>query len=77
MKVQVRISLRLRTGITGAGPMWATRVAEENKRLLEEQTPYLASEELWAHATAGPEAGGLLLATLQAPAIIGERYWQV
>jgi hypothetical protein len=37
----------------------------------------LSREETWAHATAVPEVGGLLLATPDAPKLVGEAYWQV
>ncbi len=54
------------------------RRSEANRRLLEVQSPALAAEGLWAHATTGPEAGGLLLSTRQAPALLhSERMWQV
>lgn len=47
-------------------------------RLLSLQDPTLAAEEVWAHATPGPERGGLLLAAPDAPRILAsERYWQV
>jgi hypothetical protein len=47
-------------------------------RLLEIQNPSLAGEEVWAHATPGPERGGLLIAAPDAPELLGsERYWQV
>lgn len=36
----------------------------------------LAREDAWAHATGAPEVGGLLLATPEAPRLIGEEYWQ-
>jgi hypothetical protein len=36
----------------------------------------LAREDTWAHATGAPEVGGLLLATPDAPRILGEEYWQ-
>jgi hypothetical protein len=57
---------------------WASRVSEENSRLLQVQNPSLASEETWAHATTQPEIGGLLLATRDGPAILNtDKYWQV
>ncbi len=40
------------------------------------QNPVLAREDAWAHATGAPEPGGLLLATPDAPRLIGEEYWQ-
>jgi len=52
------------------------QVAEDNLRLLEVQNPKLATEGIWAHATAQVEKGGLLLATPDNPLILGtERYW--
>jgi hypothetical protein len=44
---------------------------------LSPQNPVLSREETWAHATAVPEVGGLLLATPDAPKLVGEAYWQV
>ncbi|KAG2485122.1 hypothetical protein HYH03_016109 [Edaphochlamys debaryana] len=53
------------------------RRSEDNRRLLEEQSPRLAAEGLWAHSTPLPEAGGLLLASLQGPQMLGDdRLWQ-
>jgi len=64
-------------GLPGKGD-WAQRVSEENQRLLQLQNPRLAAEELWAHDTTHPERGGLLLATLDAPKILGtDKFWQV
>jgi hypothetical protein len=58
--------------------MGPKRVAQENVRLLEEQNPSLAAEEMWAHATPGPEKGGVLIATPAASKILGnDKYWQV
>ena len=54
---------------------WASRVSEENSRLLQVQNPSLAGEETWAHATAQPEVGGLLLASNDVPDT--DKYWQV
>jgi hypothetical protein len=57
---------------------WSARRSEDNMRLLETQNPNLAAEEVWAHAVAGPERGGLLIAAPNANQILGsERYWQV
>uniref|UniRef100_A0A383VTF1 YqgE/AlgH family protein n=1 Tax=Tetradesmus obliquus TaxID=3088 RepID=A0A383VTF1_TETOB len=53
---------------------WASRVSEENSRLLQVQNPSLAGEETWAHATAQPEVGGLLLASRDVPDT--DKYWQ-
>lgn len=62
---------------TGGIPDGARR-SEANRRLLEIQSPSLAAEGLWAHATTGPEAGGLLLSTRAAPALLhSERMWQL
>ncbi|KAL4440337.1 hypothetical protein ABPG75_003338 [Micractinium tetrahymenae] len=55
---------------------WAARQAESNLQLLQMQNPVLAREDAWAHATGAPEVGGLLLATPEAPGLIGEEYWQ-
>lgn len=58
-------------------------MSEDNMRLLQIQNPNLASEEIWAHATAAPERGGLLLAradghlALAGSSQENERYWQV
>lgn len=43
---------------------------------LPRQNPVLAREDAWAHATGAPETGGLLLATPDAPRLLGEEYWQ-
>ncbi|PRW39208.1 transcriptional regulator [Chlorella sorokiniana] len=56
---------------------WAARQAEDNRQLLQIQSPALAQEETWAHATGAPEVGGLLLATSVAPGMLGDEYWQV
>jgi hypothetical protein len=57
---------------------WASRVSEENSRLLQVQNPSLASEETWAHATTQAEVGGLLLATRDGLKILNtDKYWQV
>lgn len=62
--------------LTFAGKVnWASRVSEENSRLLQVQNPSLAGEETWAHATAQPEVGGLLLASRHVPDT--DKYWQV
>ncbi|KAF6253736.1 hypothetical protein COO60DRAFT_1545112 [Scenedesmus sp. NREL 46B-D3] len=56
---------------------WASRVSEENSKLLQVQNPSLASEETWAHATTQPEVGGLLLASSDGPAVLNtDQYWQ-
>lgn len=45
-------------------------------KLLAEQSPLLATEEVWAHATPAPERGGLLIAAPDAASVLGsERYW--
>jgi hypothetical protein len=55
----------------------AKKIAHENMRLLQIQDPSLAAEEVWAHPTAGPEKGGLLIATPQSTRILGnDKYWQ-
>ncbi|GFR47306.1 hypothetical protein Agub_g8993 [Astrephomene gubernaculifera] len=54
------------------------RRSEDNRKLLEIQNPSLAAEGLWAHATPSPETGGLLIASLQGPAILNDdRMWQI
>lgn len=60
----------------GVGRGWAARQAQQNLQLLESQNPELALEETWAHATGAAEVGGLLLATLDAPKLLGDEYWQ-
>ncbi|KAL4437824.1 hypothetical protein ABPG77_005736 [Micractinium sp. CCAP 211/92] len=51
---------------------------ESNLRLLSIQSPTLAAEGVWAHATPVPEPGGLLLATRLTPSVLGSmEYWQV
>lgn len=41
------------------------------------QSPTLAAEGVWAHATPVPEPGGLLLATRLTPSVLGSmEYWQ-
>lgn len=51
---------------------------EPNLRLLSIQSPVLAAEGVWAHATPLPEPGGLLLATRLTPSVLGSmEYWQV
>lgn len=47
------------------------QLSEENLKLLEIQNPKLASEGIWAHATAAVEKGGLLLATPDNPLLLG------
>jgi hypothetical protein len=55
----------------------AKKQAPENMRLLQIQDPTLGAEEVWAHPTAGPEKGGLIIATPQANRILGnDKYWQ-
>jgi hypothetical protein len=56
----------------------AKKTAQENVVLLQEQDPSLAAEEMWAHATPGPEKGGVLIATPGAGKVLGsDKYWQV
>jgi len=53
------------------------RPSPENQRLLRVQDPALAGEEPWCHRLARPERGCLLVATHDAPRILGsENYWQ-
>jgi hypothetical protein len=47
------------------------QLSEENLKLLELQNPKLATEGMWAHATAQVEKGGLLLATPDNPLLLG------
>lgn len=57
----------------------AGRVSKANMARLMLDNPRLAAEgDVWCHPTAGPEKGGLLVATPDAPVILGdERYAQV
>lgn len=56
---------------------WSSRVPEDNLRLLQIQDPKLSAEEIWAHPTAAPERGGLLLATPRNHEVTGnESFWQ-
>ena len=67
----------LHWGSAGGVPAGARR-SEDNRRLLEIESPRLAAEGLWAHATPRPEAGGLLIASLEAADILGDdALWQV
>lgn len=60
------------------GDVWSARFTPENVRLLQTQDRALAREALWAHATGGPEPGGLLLASPDAPSLLGDdRAWQL
>lgn len=53
------------------------RLTEKNQVLLAEQDPQLASENCWAHPSVLPENGGLLIATPEAPEVLGNaRVWQ-
>lgn len=46
-------------------------------RSVPSQSPTLAAEGVWAHATPVPEPGGLLLATRLTPSALGSmEYWQ-
>lgn len=61
-----------------SGVPTGARRSEDNRRLLEVENPRLAAEGLWAHATPRPEAGGLLIASLEAADILGDdTLWQV
>lgn len=55
---------------------WEQRRSEQNHALLSSQSPLLAQEPPWAHATWHPEPGGLLLAGPAMNLAIDERYWQ-
>ena len=60
------------------GDVWSARFTPENVHLLQTQDRALAREALWAHATGAPEAGGLLLASPDAPTLLGDdRAWQL
>lgn len=60
------------------GDVWSARWADENVHLLQQQDVLLAREPLWAHPTESVEVGGLLLASPDAPAILGDdRAWQL
>jgi putative AlgH/UPF0301 family transcriptional regulator len=60
------------------GDVWSARFTPENVHLLQSQDRALAREALWAHATGAPEAGGLLIASPDAAAVLGdERAWQL
>lgn len=55
----------------------AGRPSPENQRLLRVQNPRLADEDVWVHRLARPERGCLLVATHDAPRILGsESLWQ-
>lgn len=55
---------------------WTARRTEPNLRILREQNPALAQEEMWAHSTAAPEQGGLLVATTAGQEVLPPEYWQ-
>jgi putative transcriptional regulator len=60
------------------GDVWSARFTPENVHLLQSQDRALAREALWAHATGAPEAGGLVIASPDAPEILGDdRAWQL
>lgn len=53
-------------------------MVEANYELMKQQTPRLASEELWVHPTPIVERGGLLVATPTIAQVLGDdRMWQV
>eukprot|EP01023_Acetabularia_acetabulum_P018125 TRINITY_DN19163_c0_g2_i1.p1 TRINITY_DN19163_c0_g2~~TRINITY_DN19163_c0_g2_i1.p1 ORF type:complete len:130 (+),score=14.75 TRINITY_DN19163_c0_g2_i1:63-452(+) len=54
-----------------------TEVSEENVQLMQEQTPDLACEDIWAHKLQNPEVGSLLIASNDAHEVLGERFWQL
>ncbi|GBF90268.1 transcriptional regulator [Raphidocelis subcapitata] len=57
---------------------WSSRRSDENMRVLRDQNPGLAAEEVWAHATPAPERGGLLISAPDATRLLeSERYWQL
>ena len=62
-----------------AGDVWSARWTPENVHLLQQQDREgLAREPLWAHATNGVEVGGLLIASPDAPVLLGDdRAWQL
>lgn len=60
------------------GDVWSARFTPENVHLLQTQDRALAREALWAHATGAPEPGGLLIASPDAPDLLGDdRAWQL
>ena len=60
------------------GDVWSARFTPENVHLLQTQDRALAREALWAHATGAPEPGGLLIASPDAPTLLGDdRAWQL
>jgi len=60
------------------GDVWSARFTPENVHLLQTQDRALAREALWAHATGSPEPGGLLIASPDAPDLLGDdRAWQL
>jgi putative transcriptional regulator len=58
-------------------PAAASRPSLDNQRLLRVQNPRLADEDSWAHRLAQPERGCLLIASHDAPRLLGsEAWWQ-
>lgn len=69
----VQDSMKRRSDLAG---FEAGRLTQANLRLMREQSPSLAGEDIWAHPTGAPELGGIVVATARAADVLGSQYAQ-